>query len=123
MKFICTQHNFMTASRRDTKEVFEVLFSVLFKVLWGSGLSGLAAERACGRLLNTPFAGKPADGLQQPQLAGTRHRFGPPLDPQLVEDESVVPFHRTQREEEPLADLLIRASLGDELQHFTLPPA
>ena len=51
-------------------------------------------------------------GLQQAQLAGTGDRFGAPLDLQFVEDFPVVPFHRVQGQEEPLANLLIRESLA-----------
>ena len=46
------------------------------------------------------------------QLAGAGHRFGAPLDLEFAEDFPVVPFHRVQGEEEPLADLVVRESLA-----------
>ena len=56
--------------------------------------------------------------LQQTQLAGTCDRFGAPLDAELTKDSPIVPFHRTQGEEKPLADLLIGAPLRHELEDF-----
>jgi hypothetical protein len=57
-------------------------------------------------------------GLQKAQLAGTRYCFGPTFDLQLAEYSKVVPFDRVYRQVKPLADLVIRKSLGDEAQHF-----
>ena len=58
--------------------------------------------------------------LQQAQLAGTGDRFGAPLDLEFAEDFPIVPFHRVQGEEQPLADLAIRESLGQELEYLQL---
>ena len=52
--------------------------------------------------------------LQQTQLAGTRDRLGSPFDLEFVEDFPVMPFYRVQGEEQPLADLLIGASLRNQ---------
>jgi hypothetical protein len=40
------------------------------------------------------------------------------LDLELAKDFPIVSFHRTQGEEQPLADLLIRASGSDEVEDF-----
>ena len=56
--------------------------------------------------------------LQQTQFAGTGYRFGAPLDLELAKDFQVVPFHRTQGEEQPLAHLTIREALGYEVEYF-----
>lgn len=45
--------------------------------------------------------------LQQAKLAGAGDRLGAALNQELVEDALVVALHRAQREEEPLADLLV----------------
>ena len=58
------------------------------------------------------------DRLQQTQLAGTSDCFGAILDLQFVENDPIVPFDRIHGEEEPVADFLIRETLGDEPQHF-----
>ena len=58
--------------------------------------------------------------LQQTQLAGTCDRFGAPLDLEFAKDSPIVPFHRTQGEEQPLANLLIRESLSHEVEDFQL---
>ena len=54
--------------------------------------------------------------LQQTQLTGAGDGFGAALHLQFVEDAAVVPFDRVQGEEQPLADLPVRESLGDQLQ-------
>ena len=56
--------------------------------------------------------------LQQTQLAGAGYGFGAALDLQFVEDSAVVPFDRVQGEEQPLANLSIRESLGNQLAVF-----
>jgi len=56
--------------------------------------------------------------LQQIQLAGTRDRFGAPLDAELAKDIPIVTFHRAQGEEQPLAHLLIRESGSHEVEDF-----
>src|SRR6266487_5882610 len=48
-----------------------------------------------------------------------RHN-GTPLDLELAKDIPIVPFHRTQGEEQPLANLLIRESLSHEVEDFQL---
>jgi hypothetical protein len=58
--------------------------------------------------------------LQQTQLAGTCHRFGAPLDLELAKDFLIVSFHRLQGEDKPLAHLLIREALRDEMEDFQL---
>ena len=58
--------------------------------------------------------------LQQAHLPGTCDRFGAPLDLELAKDIPIVPFHRTQGEEQPLAHLLIRESGSHELEDFQL---
>ena len=52
------------------------------------------------------------------QGSSFRYGFGAPPYRELAEDPAVVPFDRVQGEEEPLADLTIGESLGDELQYF-----
>jgi hypothetical protein len=69
-------------------------------------------------VLETTFAGKLTLRLQQTQLAGTGDRFGAPLNLEFVKDAPIVPFHRTQRKEKPFANLMIRASLGNEVEDF-----
>src|SRR6202011_6360815 len=56
----------------------------------------------------------------QTQLTGTCDRFRAPLDLELAKDIPIVPFHRTQGEEQPLANLLIRESLRHEVEDFQL---
>ena len=56
--------------------------------------------------------------LQQTQLTGAGDGFGAPLNLQFAIDIAIVPFDRVQGEEKPLADLTIRESLGNELEHF-----
>ena len=58
--------------------------------------------------------------LQQTQLTGSGYSFGAPLNLQFVINSAVVPFDRVQGEEKPLANLTIRESQGNELQHFEL---
>ena len=58
--------------------------------------------------------------LHQTQLAGTGDRFGAPLDGELAKDSPIVPFHRTQGEEQPLAHLLIGESGSHEVEDFQL---
>src|SRR5437868_10761548 len=61
--------------------------------------------------------------LQQTQLAGTCDRFGAPLDLEFVKDFPIVPFHRVQGEEQPLAHLLIGEALSHEVEDFYLASA
>ena len=61
--------------------------------------------------------------LQQTQLARTGNRFSAPLDLQLAKDFLIVSFHRFQGEDKPLANLMIREPLSNELEHFYLAPA
>ncbi len=78
-----------------------MLFGVLFcggiergavLKLWLSGLlAGSSRRPACADNL--------AFRLQQAQLAGTRDRFGAPLDLEFVKDISIVSFHRIQGQE------------------------
>jgi hypothetical protein len=68
---------------------FEVLFKLL-KETWGSWR------------------------LEQAQLTGAGNGFRAPLYLQFVENPAVVAFDRVQGEKEPLANLLIRKSLGNE---------
>jgi len=63
-------------------------------------------------------AGERPSGLQQAELAGTRYRFGAPSYLEFAKDVPVVSFDGNDGEEESLADLTIRESLGDELQYF-----
>ena len=56
--------------------------------------------------------------LQQTQLAGTCDRFGAPLDLEFVKDFPIVSFHRVQGKEKPLANLMIRESLSNEVEDF-----
>ena len=56
--------------------------------------------------------------LQQPQLAGMCDRFGTPLNLQFAKDVAIVPFDRVQGEEQPLANLLIREALRNEVEDF-----
>jgi hypothetical protein len=57
-------------------------------------------------------------GLQQVQLAGACYRLGAPPNLEFAKDVPVVSFDGNDGEEEPLADLTIRESLGDESQYF-----
>ena len=56
--------------------------------------------------------------LQQTQFARTGNRFGAPLDLQLAKDFLIVSFHRLQGEDKPLANLLIREALRNEVEDF-----
>jgi hypothetical protein len=56
--------------------------------------------------------------LQQTQLASPSDGFGAPLNLELAEDHAIVPFDRTQSQEQPLTDRSIRESLRNELEHF-----
>ena len=58
--------------------------------------------------------------LEQTQLAGACYSFGAPLDLEFIKDDPTVPLNRTQGEEQPLANLTIRKSLGNESQYFQL---
>jgi hypothetical protein len=62
------------------------------------------------------FAGERPSGLQQAQLAGARYSFGAPSDLEFAKDVPVVSFDGNDGEEEPLADLPVRESPGNELQ-------
>ncbi len=53
-----------------------------------------------------------------PARGRVRDGFGAPLDLQLVEDDPIVALDSAQSEEEPVADLVIRESLGDQSQDF-----
>ena len=66
------------------------------------------------------FEGKLAFSLEQTQLAGACYCFGAPLDLEFIEDDPTVPLNRAQGEEQPLANLTIRKSLGNESQYFQL---
>src|SRR5690348_17964014 len=70
--------------------------------------------------LVTKFGDKLTCWLQQTQLAGTCDRFSAPLDLEFAKDFPIVSFHRTQSDEQPLANLLIRTSGSDELEDFYL---
>ncbi len=69
-------------------------------------------------VLATRCADKLTFRLQQTQLAGTCDRFGAPLDLEFVKDFPIVSFHRVQGEEQPLANLMIRESLSNEVEYF-----
>ena len=71
-----------------------------------------------GAVLDAEIAGKLTSWLQQAQLAGARYCFGAPSNLELAKDVPVVSFNGNDGEEEPLADLAIRESLGDESQYF-----
>ena len=71
-------------------------------------------------VLDTRFAHKLMLRLQQAQFAGTYDSLSAPLHLEFAEDFLIVPFHRIQGEEESLANLTIRESLGNELQDFQL---
>ncbi len=74
---------------------------------------GSLARRACSM-----WASRQTVLLHQAKLAGTGDRFGAPLDLELAKDFQVVPFHRTQGEEQPLAHLTIREALGYEVEYL-----
>src|SRR5918997_2341580 len=71
-------------------------------------------------VLATKFADRLTFRLQQSHLAGTCDRFSAPLNLEFAKDFLDVPFHRVPGEEEALANLMIRESLGNELQYFQL---
>ncbi len=81
-------------------------------------LCGPLACRAC-----TTGAGNLRVWLDETKLAGTGDGFGAPLDLELAKDSQIVPFHRTQSYEQPLADHSIRESLGHEVEYFSLAVA
>nr|GFD44490.1 hypothetical protein [Tanacetum cinerariifolium] len=56
-------------------------------------------------------------GPEQPQFLSLGDRLSAALDPQFAVDMARVGFNGVQGDEKPLADFLIRATLGDELQH------
>ena len=58
--------------------------------------------------------GKLTLSLEQTQLAGACYCFGAPLNLEFIKDDPTVPFDRAQGEEQPLANLTIRESLGNE---------
>ena len=60
------------------------------------------------------------EGLEQAQFAGAGDGFGASLHLEFGEDSLVVPFDRTQGEEESLANFAIGEALGDELEYFQL---
>lgn len=64
------------------------------------------------------FADELAFRLQQPQLAGMCDCFGAPLNLQLAKDVAIVPFDGVQGQEQPLANLLIREALRNEVEDF-----
>jgi hypothetical protein len=68
----------------------------------------------------TTFADKLAFRLHQTQLAGTRECSSAPWDLELVEASPVVSFDRVRGAEQLLANLLIRASLGNEVEYLQL---
>ena len=59
----------------------------------------------------------------QLQFLRPRHRLGAPLYPQLTVDMARMGLDRVQGNEQPVADFLVRAALGDQLQHRHLPGA
>src|SRR5215472_13021975 len=61
--------------------------------------------------------------LQQTQLASASNCFRPPLDLELAKDFLVVPFDRIPGDNQLCRDLVIRESLGNELQDLHLPAA
>lgn len=61
--------------------------------------------------------------LQQAQRTGTGNGFGAPLYLEFVKDNPVMPFHRTEGEKQPLANLLIGETLRNKLQDLQLPLA
>ena len=69
-----------------------------------------------GAVLDAESAGKLTFRLQQAQIAGARYSFGAPSDLEFAKDNLVVSLDSNKGEEESLAYLTIRESLGDELQ-------
>jgi hypothetical protein len=101
-----------------------VLFGVLF-CGYGEGRSAqaLAFWIACEQFADTRCAGTLTFRLQLAQLAGTYYSFGAPLGLEFAKDVPIVSFHRVQGEEQPLANLLIRESLSNEVEDFHLAVA
>ncbi len=73
-------------------------------------------RRCCFKLVR----GKRGKHLQQTQLSGAGNSLRAPLDLQFVKDSAVVPFDRIQRQEKPLANLLVREPLSNEPEYFQL---
>lgn len=59
----------------------------------------------------------------QPQLLRPRDRLGAPLHAELAVDMARVGLDRVQGDEEAVTDLLVRTTLGDQLQHRQLAGA
>ena len=96
---------------------------MLFGVLFCGGVereqfSSFGFMDCLRAVLDTECADKLTFRLQQTQLAGTCDRFGAPLDLEFAKDFPIVSFHRVQGEEKPLANLLIRESLSNEVEDF-----
>ena len=112
--------------------LFEALFEALFEVCRGNsesyrqgitrdmhGAEPTTSDPSPTRPdLRSGLEGNLTFRLQQTQLAGACDRFGAPQDLELVEDLPIVPLDRVQGEEQPLADLLIREALSDEVEDF-----
>ena len=88
---------------------------MLFGVLFCGGVERVEVLKLW---LDGSLAGKLTVRLQQTQLAGTCDRFGAPLDVEFAKDVPIVSFHRVQGEEKPLANLMIRESLSNEVEYF-----
>jgi hypothetical protein len=78
------------------------------------GVRGIEREGVLTLWLNRLLAGRATrpglwigERLQQTQRTRTGNRFGAPLDLQLAKDFLVVPFHRFEGHNKPLAYLLI----------------
>jgi hypothetical protein len=99
---IYQEYSFTTVFNPDTKVLFGVLFCGSEEQDSSVGL--LDCLRA---VLESKCAGELVCRLQQAQLAGTRDRFGAPLDLQFAKDFPIVSLHRVQGEEQPLTHLLI----------------
>ena len=87
-------------------------------VLSSAGTEGYLKE-CCGRTDTLRYPRVRAR-LHQTQLAGTCDRFGAPLNLEFAKDIPIVPFHRTQGEEQPLAHFLIGESGSHEVEDFHL---
>ena len=80
---------------------------------YGEG-RGSKADRM-RQALDNPMAGSRAFGLQQTQIAGAGYSFSPTLNLQFAKELLIVALDRTQGQEQSLANLTIRESLGDKL--------
>ena len=101
---------------------------MLFEVLFCGGVERVAVLSFglmdCLRaVLESKCAGTLTNRLHQTQLAGTCDRFGAPLHLEFAKDDPIVPFDRTQGEEQPFAHFLIREALRHEMEDFQLASA